>query len=43
VNDLETKQIQLTLRTVRTGVTTVNATNAVLSARVVLRNKQVST
>lgn len=43
VNDLETKQIQITLRTVRTGVTTVNATNAVLSARVVLRNKQVST
>ena len=42
-NDLETKQIQITLRTVRSGVTTVNATNAVLSARVVLRNKQVST
>lgn len=42
-NDLETKQIQITLRTVRTGVTTVNATNAVLSARVVLRNKHVST
>jgi prepilin-type N-terminal cleavage/methylation domain-containing protein len=42
-NDLETKQIQLTLRSVRTGVTTVAATNAVLSARVVLRNKDVST
>jgi prepilin-type N-terminal cleavage/methylation domain-containing protein len=42
-NDLETKQLQITLRTVRTGVTTVNATNAVLSARVVLRNKHVST
>lgn len=42
-NDLETKQLQITLRTVRTGMTTVNATNAVLSARVVLRNKQVST
>jgi prepilin-type N-terminal cleavage/methylation domain-containing protein len=42
-NDLETKQIQIALRTVRTGATTVNATNAVLSARVVLRNKQVST
>lgn len=42
-NDLETKQLQITLRTVRTGATTVNATNAVLSARVVLRNKQVST
>jgi prepilin-type N-terminal cleavage/methylation domain-containing protein len=42
-NDLETKQLQITLRTARTGATTVNATNAVLSARVVLRNKQVST
>jgi type II secretory pathway pseudopilin PulG len=42
-NDLETKQIQITLRSVRTGVTTVAATNAVLSARVVLRNKSVST
>lgn len=42
-NDLETKQLQITLRTVRSGVTTVNATNAVLSARVVLRNKHVST
>lgn len=42
-NDLETKQIQITLRTVRSGATTVNATNAVLSARVVLRNKRVST
>jgi prepilin-type N-terminal cleavage/methylation domain-containing protein len=42
-NDLETKQLQIALRTVRTGATTVNATNAVLSARVVLRNKPVST
>lgn len=42
-NDLETKQIQLTLRSVRTGITTVATTNAVLSARVVLRNKVVST
>jgi len=42
-NDLETKQVQITLRTVRTGVTTVNTTNSVLSARVVLRNKHVST
>ena len=42
-NDLETKQIQITLRSVRTGATTVAATNAVLSARVVLRNKSVST
>lgn len=43
INDLETKQIQITLRSVRTGTTTVAATNAVLSARVVLRNKIVST
>jgi Tfp pilus assembly protein PilW len=42
-NDLETKQIQITLRSVRTGATTVAATNAVLSARVVLRNKLVTT
>ncbi len=42
-NDLETKQIQITLRSVRTGATTVAATNAVLSARVVLRNKAVTT
>jgi prepilin-type N-terminal cleavage/methylation domain-containing protein len=42
-NDLETKQIQITLRAIRTGSTTVAATNAVLSARVVLRNKVVST
>jgi prepilin-type N-terminal cleavage/methylation domain-containing protein len=42
-NNLETKQIQITLRSVRTGVTTVAATNAVLSARIVLRNKAVST
>jgi prepilin-type N-terminal cleavage/methylation domain-containing protein len=42
-NNLETKQLQITLRTVRSGATTVDATNSVLSARVVLRNKQVST
>ncbi len=42
-NDLETKQIQITLRSTQTGVTTVAATNAVLSARIVLRNKPVST
>ena len=42
-NDLETKQIQITLRSMRTGMTTVAATNAVLSARVVLRNKVVTT
>ena len=43
ISDLETKQIQITLRAIRTGATTVAATNAVLSARVVLRNKKVST
>ncbi len=43
INDLETKQIQITLRSTRTGFTTVATTNAVLSARVVLRNKSVST
>lgn len=42
-NDIETKQIQITLRSIRTGITTVATTNAVLSARVVLRNKAVST
>lgn len=42
-NDLETKQIQITLRAIRTGYTTVATTNAVLSARVVLRNKAVTT
>ena len=42
-NDLETKQVQITLRAVKRGVTTVNATNAVLSARVVMRNKRVTT
>lgn len=42
-NDLETKQIQITLRTVRSANTVVDATNSVLSARVVLRNKSVST
>lgn len=42
-NNLETKQLQITLRSIRTGATTVAATNAVLSARVVLRNKPVST
>jgi hypothetical protein len=42
-NDLETKQIQITLRSVRARTTVVSATNAVLSARIVLRNKPVST
>lgn len=41
-NDLETKQIQLTLQTTMQGVTTAAATNAVLSARYILRNKSVS-
>lgn len=41
-NDLETKQIQLTLQTTMQGVTTAAATNAVLSARYILRNKRVS-
>lgn len=42
-NDLETKQIQLTLQTTMKGVTAAAATNAVLSARYILRNKSVST
>ncbi|HEY8836512.1 MAG TPA: prepilin-type N-terminal cleavage/methylation domain-containing protein [Dehalococcoidia bacterium] len=41
-SDLETKQIQLTLRATRTGATTVEANHAVLSASYVLRNKRVS-
>ena len=41
-NDLETKQIQLTLQTTMKGMTTAAATNAVLSARYILRNKDVS-
>lgn len=41
-NDLETKQIQLTLQTTMQGATTAAATNAVLSARYILRNKHVS-
>jgi Tfp pilus assembly protein PilV len=42
-NDTETKQIQITLRAVRARSTVVAATNAVLSARIVLRNKKVTT
>jgi type II secretory pathway pseudopilin PulG len=42
-NDIETKQIQITLRAVRARSTVVAATNAVLSARIVLRNKKVTT
>ncbi len=41
-NDLETKQIQVNLRAVRTGVTTVAATQAAISAKFILRNKRVS-
>ncbi|HEY0946579.1 MAG TPA: hypothetical protein VGD81_14975 [Opitutaceae bacterium] len=41
-NDLETKQIQITLRAVRQGATTAATTNSVVSARYVLRNKRVS-
>lgn len=40
--DLETKQLQVTLRATRTGVTTVAANQAALSARYVLRNKRVA-
>ena len=41
-NDLETKLIQLTMRTRRTGMTTVDATQSAISARFVLRNKRVA-
>ncbi len=41
-NDLETKQIQLTLRAIRSGSAVAAATNSVVSARYVLRNKRVS-
>lgn len=41
-SDLETKQIQLTLRAVRSGATVAATTNSVVSARYVLRNKRVS-
>ncbi len=41
-NDMETKQIQLNLRAVRTGITTVTATQAAISANFILRNKRVS-
>ncbi|MCF7687118.1 MAG: prepilin-type N-terminal cleavage/methylation domain-containing protein [Cephaloticoccus sp.] len=41
-NDLETKQIQLTLQTTMKGQTTAAITNAVLSARYILRNKNVT-
>jgi type II secretory pathway component PulJ len=41
-NDLETKQIQVTLRAQRTGSTVVTATNSAVSACYILRNKRVS-
>jgi hypothetical protein len=41
-NDLETKQIQVTLRAQRTGSTIVTATNSAVSACYILRNKHVS-
>lgn len=42
VNDLETKQLQLTLRSMRRGATTVAASQAALSASYILRNKRVT-
>jgi Tfp pilus assembly protein PilW len=42
MSDLETKQIQVTFRTSRTGITTVASNQSALSARYVLRNKRVS-
>jgi len=42
-NDLETKQIQLTLTATRTSITAVTASNMVLSARFIMRNKVSST
>ena len=41
-NDLETKQIQLDARTVRSGGVKFKATNNVLSARFIMRNKVAS-
>jgi hypothetical protein len=41
-SDLETKQIQITLRALRTGATTAVASQSALSARYILRNKRVS-
>jgi type II secretory pathway pseudopilin PulG len=42
-NDLETKQLQLTLTASRTTTTVVSATNLVISARFIMRNKVSST
>jgi type II secretory pathway component PulJ len=41
-NDLETKQLQVQLRAVRVGAARATATNNVISARYILRNKVVS-
>lgn len=41
-NDLETKQLQLELRAVRTGAAKAFASNNVISARFIMRNKAVS-
>ena len=41
-NDLETKLVQVSLRPVRQGVTTVASSQRTLSARYLLRNKRVS-
>jgi hypothetical protein len=41
-NDLETKQIQLDARTVRSGGGKFRATNNVISARFIMRNKVAS-
>lgn len=41
-SDLETKQIQVTFRVARSGVTAVAANQSALSARYILRNKRVS-
>lgn len=40
--DLETKQIQVTLRALRAGATTVAVSQSAISARYILRNKRVS-
>jgi len=41
-NDLETKQLQLELRALRSGGARITASNNVISARYILRNKIVS-
>ncbi len=41
-SDLETKQLEVTLRAVRSGVTAVTASQSAISARYVLRNKRVA-